>query len=222
MTPSGSAESGVALGDPHPSHETDTLVEQIVAHELEALRQAFGEGAEFAVTRVGRRDETLHRLECPALEPHLDRRARWTDEHRRRLTVDRAYRIPLPALVTRERARAISGARGCKVCWPNITGREPRPLKRLTARGLRAQHVGRVLATESGDSLGTIVRITAHSGADLFGVEHDEIEIATSARTVRYAPAEAVYLWDLPNDSEAIERKMRLFMKLGSGLSPAS
>ena len=76
MTPSGSAESGIALGDPHPSHETDTLVEQIVAHELDALRQAFGEGAEFAVTRVGRRDETLHRLECPALEPHLDRRAR--------------------------------------------------------------------------------------------------------------------------------------------------
>jgi hypothetical protein len=198
------------------------MVEQIVASELAALRRAFGEGAEFAVTRAGRRDETLHRLECPALEPHLDRRARWTEEHRRRLVADREYRIPLPALITRERARAASNVRGCKVCWPNITGREPRPLKRLTARGLRAQHVGRVLATDSGDSLGTIVRITAHSGADLFGVEHDEIEIVTSARTVRVAPAEAVHLWDLPTDSEAIERRMRLFARLGSSLSPAN
>ena len=75
---------------------------------------------------------------------------------------------------------------------------------------------------EAGDSLGTIVRITAHSGADLFGVEHDEIEIATSARTVRVAPSEAVHLWDLPTDSEAIERRMRLFARLGTGLSPAN
>ena len=222
MTPSGSAEPGIALGDPHPSHDADTLIERIVAHELEALRQAFDQGAEFAVTRAGRRDETLHRLECPALEPHLDRRARWTEEHRRRLASDDGYRIPLPALITRERARAISGVRGCRVCWPNISGAEPRPLKRITARGLRAQHVGRVLATETGDSLGTIVRVIAHSGADLFGVEHDEIEVVTSARTVRYAPVDAVHLWDLPTDSEAIERKMRLFTQLGSGLSPAS
>ena len=220
MTPSGSAEPTIARGDAEPPHETDALVEQIVGSELAALREAFGEGAEFAVTRAGRRDETLHRLECPALEPHLDRRARWTDEHRRRLAADREYRIPLPALITRERARATSNVRGCKVCWPNATGREPRPLKRLTARGLRTQHVGRVLATEAGDSLGTIVRISAHSGADLFGVEHDEIEIATSARTVRVAPSEAVHLWDLPTDSEAIERKMRLVARLGSPMSP--
>lgn len=228
MSASGSAEPGLAPVDTASSYdappgiEADVLVERIVAEELERLREAFGAGAEFAVTRAGRRDETLHRLECPALEPHLDRRARWTDEHRTRLAADRAYRIPMPALITRERARAISGVRGCKVCWPNPSGAEPRPLKRITARGLRPHHVGRVLATETGDSLGTILRYAAHSGADLFGVEHDEFEVLTSARTVRYAPTESVYLWDLPSDSEAIERKMRLFTQLGTGPSPAS
>ncbi|MFE5672096.1 hypothetical protein ACFQ58_10880 [Agromyces sp. NPDC056523] len=203
-------------------HETAELVDRIVAEELATLRRAFGEGAEFAVTRAGRRDETLHRLECPAVEPHLDRRARWTDEHRRRLAVDEGYRIPLPALLTRERARAIAEVRGCKVCWPNLSGTEPRPLKRITARGLRPQHAGRVVATPTGDSLGAIIRSTARRGADLFGVEHDEIEVVTSSRTIRYAPDDDVHLWDLPSDSQAIERKLRLFTWLGSGPSPAA
>lgn len=226
MTPSGSVEPGVMLDDAPHHHEAgevqedDPLVARIVADELEALRRAFGQGAEFAVTRAGRRDETLHRLECPALEPHLDRLARWNAAQRRRLAADRAYRLPLPALLTREHARSIPGVRGCKVCWPNPTGSEPRPLKRMTARGLRPQHVGRVLATETGESLGTIVRATAHAGADLFGVEHDEVEVVTSARTIRYAPTEVVHLWDLPSDAEAIERKIRLFAQLGPGLSP--
>jgi hypothetical protein len=226
MTPSGSVEPGPMLDDTaHPHevddvHETDPLVARIVADELDALRRAFGEGAEFAVLRAGRRDETLHRLECPALEPHLDRPARWNAAQRRRLAADRTYRLPLPALITREHARSIPGVRGCKVCWPNPTGGDPRPLKRLTARGLRPKHVGRVLATETGESLGTIVRATAHAGADLFGVEHDEIEVVTSARTIRYAPTEVVHLWDLPTDSEAIERKIRLFTQLGPGMSP--
>ncbi|HEU4757798.1 MAG TPA: hypothetical protein VFS72_14100 [Agromyces sp.] len=226
MTPSGSVGPGLMLdhtaeaNDVDEVREDDPIIARIVADELDALRRAFGEGAEFAVIRAGRRDETLHRLECPALEPHLDRRARWTDAQRRRLAADRAYRIPLPALITREHARSMPGVRGCKVCWPNPSGSDPRPLKRFTARALRPKHVGRVLATESGESLGTIVRTTARSGADLFGVEHDEIEVVTSARTIRYAPAEVVHLWDLPSDSEAIERKIRLFTQLGPGLSP--
>ncbi|GGI47440.1 hypothetical protein BCL57_002137 [Agromyces flavus] len=206
----------------HDTADVVELVDRIVAEELEALRRAFGEGAEFAITRAGRRDETLHRLECPSVEPHLDRRARWTDEHRRRLAADDTYRIPLPALLTRERAGAISGMRGCKVCWPNLSGTEPRPLKRITARGLRPQHAGRVIATPTGESLGTIIRSTPRRGADLFGVEHDEIEVVTSSRTIRYAPDEDVHLWDLPSDSQAIERKLRLFTQLGSGPSPAA
>ncbi|MBM7505186.1 hypothetical protein ACFPER_14035 [Agromyces aurantiacus] len=221
MTPSGSAEPGIAPGAAPAAEDLDALLKRIVADELETLRLAFDAGAEFAVTRAGRRDETLHRLECPALEPHLDRRARWTEEHRERLAADHSYRIPLPTLITREHARTIAEVRGCRTCWPNITGSAPRPLKRLTARGLRAHHVGRVLSTESGESLGSIVRTSAHTGADLFGVEHDEIEVVTSARTIRYAPSEHVYLWDLPSDAEAIERKMRLFTRLGTGISPA-
>lgn len=199
--------------------DIDALVERIIADEVEVLRQAYTDGAEFAITRAGRRDETLHRLECPSLEPALDRRARWTDEHRRRLREDREYRIPLPELLTRDRARATTVARSCRVCWPNITGTEPRPLKRLTAGGLRPRHAGRVLATETGESLGTIIRAAAYRGADLFGVEHDEIEVTTSARTLRYAPSEAVFLWDLPSDAEAMERRMRLFAQLGAPLS---
>ena len=206
----------------HDTADLVELVDRIVAEELETLRRAFGEGAEFAITRAGRRDETLHRLECPSVEPHLDRRARWTDEHRRRLAADDTYRIPLPALLTRERARAISEVRGCKVCWPNLSGLEPRPLKRITARRLRPHHAGRVLATPTGESLGTIIRSTERRGADLFGVEHDEIEVVTSSRTILYAPGEDVYLWNLPSDSQAIERKVRLFAQLGSGPSPLS
>ncbi|MGR0219534.1 hypothetical protein [Agromyces sp. ZXT2-6] len=219
MATSGTAEPDT-IGDA-TTHDTDALVERIVADELDALRRAFDDGAEFAITRVGRRDETLHRLECPALEPALDRRARWTEEHRRRLTDDREYRIPLPALLTRERARSMTHPRSCRVCWPNITGTEARPLKRISARGLRARHAGRVLATETGESLGTIIRATAYTGADLFGVEHDEIEVVTSARTLRYAPSEQVYLWDLPSDAEAMERRMRLFARLGTPTPPA-
>lgn len=218
MAASGTAEPET-IGDA-PAFDIDTLVERIIADELDELRRAFSDGAEFAVTRAGRRDETLHRLECPSLEPALDRRSRWTDEHRRRLSEDREYRIPLPALLTRERARATTVARSCRVCWPNIRGTEPRPLKRLTAGGLRPRHAGRVLATETGESLGTIIRAAAHSGADLFGVEHDEVEVVTSARTIRYAPSEPVYLWDLPTDAEAMERRMRLLALLGTPISP--
>lgn len=218
MPASGTAEPetiGDAIVD-----DIDGLVERIIADEVETLRRAFSDGAEFAITRAGRRDETMHRLECPSLEPALDRRARWTDEDRRRLSEDPGYRIPLPALLTRERARATTVARSCRVCWPNITGTEPRPLKRLTAGGLRPRHAGRVLATETGESLGTIIRAAAHTGADLFGVEHDEIEVVTSARTIRYAPSEHVFLWDLPSDAEAMERRMRLFTRLGAPLAP--
>jgi hypothetical protein len=222
MAASGTAESEmIDRPTAPPPLDSLALADEIIAEELRTLREAFSAGAEFALTRAGRRDETLHRLECPALEPHLDRPTRWTAEHRRRLAADHAYRIPLPELLTRERARAMSGTRGCRVCWPNLSGVEARPLKRLTARGLRAGHAGRVLATEAGDSLGTIIRISALSGADLFGVEHDEIEVLTSARTVRYAPSDAVHLWDLPSDSEAMELRMRLLARLGTTQTPA-
>jgi hypothetical protein len=219
MAASGTAEPET-LGHATTAHELDALIEGIVTAELEALRQAFTEGAEFALTRAGRRDETLHLLECPSLEPMLDRRARWTDEHRRKLAEDREYRIPLPALLTRARANAITGSRACRVCRPNPTGSASRPLKRLTARGLRDRHVGRILATATGQSLGTIIRSTTLAGADLFGVEHDEMEVVTSTGTFRYAPTDEVHLWDLPSDAEAIERKMRLFAHLGTPMSP--
>lgn len=219
MGASGTAEPET-LGDATTAHELDSLIDGIVAAELDALRQAFREGAEFALTRAGRRDETLHLLECPSLEPMLDRRARWTEEHRRKLAEDRRYRIPLPALLTRANAISITGSRPCRVCRPNLSGSAPRPLKRLSARGLRARHVGRVLSTGAGESLGTIIRVTALAGPDLFGVEHDEIEVVTSAGAVRCAPTDDVYLWDLPTDAEAIERKMRLFAQLGTPVSP--
>lgn len=219
MGASGTAEPGT-LGDATTTNELDALIDGIVAAELDTLRRAFREGAEFALTRPGRRDETLHLLECPALEPMLDRRARWTEEHRRRLADDREYRIPLPALLTRAGASAITESRPCKVCRPNLTGSAPRPLKRLTAGGLRARHVGRILSTPTGASLGTVIRLTALAGPDLFGVEHDEIEVVTSTGTFRYAPTDDVHLWDLPSDAEAIERKMRLFAHLGTSVSP--
>ncbi|MEI5583264.1 MULTISPECIES: hypothetical protein [unclassified Agromyces] len=221
MAASGTAEPGTIGRAAAPPGDPGNLADAVIAEELRALRQAFGDGAEFALTRAGRRDETLHRLECPALEPHLDRAARWTDEHRRRLARDPAYRLALPELLTRERALGMAGTHGCRVCWPNITGAEARPLKRLTARGLGSRHAGRVLATETGESLGTIIRVTALTGADLFGVERDEIEVMTSARAVRYAPPDPVHLWDLPGDAEAIGRRMRLLARLGTAQPPA-
>ena len=213
------AEPGTLEGATRP-RDLDALVEEVIAGELEALRAAFAEGAEFALTRAGRRDATLHLLECPALEPQLDRRTRWTPEHRRRLAEDREYRIPIPALLTRVHARSTTGARACRVCCPNLTGSGPRPVKRLTARALGVRHAGRVLATSTGESLGTIIRSATHSGADLFGVERDEVEVMTSAGTARYAPSDDVYLWDLPTDAEALQRKMRLFALLGTPASP--
>ncbi|MCK8608896.1 hypothetical protein [Agromyces sp. C10] len=198
-----------------------SVMDAVIAEELTTLRRAFAEGAEYALTRAGRRDATIHRLDCPALQPHLDRRARWTQLHRDRLAADRSYRMPLPELLTRERARHASAARGCRVCWPNISGRDARPLKRLTARGLRARHAGRVLASESGESLGTILRIAVLRGTDLFGVQHDEVEVVTSGRTLRLAPTDPVHLWDLPSDAEAMERRTRLIARLG-GPAPAA
>lgn len=68
------------------SSDIDALVHRIVMNELETLQQAFSEGAEFAVagseTAKGR---VSHRLECPVLEPQLDRHSGWDDRHRSRL-----------------------------------------------------------------------------------------------------------------------------------------
>jgi hypothetical protein len=203
--------------------EVDAIVAQVIADELELMRTAFGSGAEYAVTHIeSPRERMLHRLECPALEPHLDRHAQWTAEHRRRLAADGRHRLSVPALVTRDSARRLSGVRSCKVCWPNVHGRDPRPLRRLKARGLRPHHVGHVLSTEDGDSLGTIVSSAIQiQQADLFDVKQDAVEVVTSSRTLRYSPSEHVFIWDLPTDEVAIERKMQLFERLGSGLTQA-
>ena len=208
---------GVTVVDP-----IDALVDRIISEEHDVLRQAFGEGAEFAVTHVESPNERmLHRLECPSLEAHLDLRARWTAGHRRRLHDDRTYRLPLPALVTRQSAQGISGVRSCKVCWPNVHGNEPRPLRRLQARGIRSHHVGHVLSTDVGDSLGTILRAAHHSGPDLFGEQREAVEVVTSARTLHYSPSDHVFIWDLPTDEEAIRRKTQLFERFGSGFLPS-
>ncbi|WP_430645616.1 hypothetical protein [Agromyces sp. GXS1127] len=192
----------------------DDLVDRIVAQELAELRRGFATGAEFALTRPGAsREPTLHRLECASIESHLDRRSRWTEPHRRRLAADPAYRMPLPALVTRQAARGLSGVRSCKVCWPNPTGTDPRPLRRLSARSLGPQHVGHVLARPDGEAIGTIVRWGARTGADLFGVEHDEIEIVTSTGVETVQPDAQVTIWDLPTDEQAIRRKTQLFQR---------
>ena len=207
---------GVAAVEP-----IDALVDRIVAEEHDALRQAFAEGAEFAVTHVeSPNDRILHRLECASLEPHLDLRARWTAGHRQRLHDDRSYRLPLPALVTRHSARSLSGVRSCKVCWPNVNGTDPRPLRRLQARGIRPHHVGHVLSTDDGTALGTIVRWTHQTGTDLFGERREVVEIVTTARTVQYSPSDHVFIWDLPTDEEAIRRKTQLFERFGSGFAP--
>ena len=212
MTPIG----GVAVVDP-----IDALVERIIVEEHDELRQAFAQGAEFAVTHVDSPNERmLHRLECASLEPHLDLRARWTAGHRRRLHDDRTYRLPLPALVTRESARGLSGVRSCKVCWPNVHGTDPRPLRRLQARGIRSHHIGHVLSTDDGHSLGTIVRSAHQTGADLFGERQEVVEIVTTARTMQYSPSDHVFIWDLPTDEEAIRRKTQLFERFGPGFAP--
>ena len=208
--------SGVTVVDP-----IDALVVRIIAEEHDALHQAFSEGAEFAVTHPESTSErVLHRLECPSLEPHLDLRARWTAGHRRRLHDDRSYRLPLPTLITRQSAQALSGVRGCKVCWPNVHGTEPRPLRRLQARGIRSHHIGHVLSTDAGTSLGTIVRSAYQTGADLFGKREEVVEIVTTARTVQYSPSDHVFIWDLPTDEEAIRRKTQLVERFGQGFMP--
>ncbi|GAA1818307.1 hypothetical protein [Agromyces neolithicus] len=201
--------------------ELDALVDQVVAEESEALHESFAGGAEFAVTRMeSPRHRVLHRLECTVLEPALDRRAIWTDARRTRLAADRRYRLAMPTLLTREAAQQLSEVRACKICWPNIHRRDPAPLRRLRALGLRETHVGRVLSTESGESLGSINRVAASTGADLFGRSSEAIEVVTSSRAYFYEPAEHVYLWNLPTDAEVIERKTRLFRRLGSALMP--
>lgn len=205
-----------------PSSETDALVARIVAEELHALRQAFGQGAEFAVTGTeSSRERVLHRLECPVLEPHLDRHARWDDRHRARLSTDTRFRLPLPTLVTREAAQRLTGVRSCKVCWPNVHGTDPKPLRQLQAKGLRPHHVGHMLASEDGTSLGTIVRTALQTEPTLDGRERNGVEVVTSWRTFLYAPTEHVYIWDLPTDDVALERKMMLFHRLGSGFGQA-
>lgn len=206
----------------HARDEVDELVTRVIQEELTTLREAFGRGAEFAVTRMeSPRDRVLHRLECSALEPSLDRRAQWSGQHRARLAANPHYRISVPTLVNRDAALALTVVRSCKVCWPNVHGSDPRPLRRLQARGLRAHHVDHVLSTERGASLGTIVRMTTRSSVGLDGRKHDVVGVVTSWHTLEYAPSEHVHIWDLPTDAEAIERKMKLFASLGSGLSPA-
>ena len=64
--------------------------------------------------------------------------------------------------------------------------------------------------------------MSTRSGADGDGRRKAIVEVVTSWHTLEYAPSELVYIWDLPTDGEALERKMRLFARLGSGLSPAS
>ena len=205
-----------ADGDP-----VDALVEQIITEELVALRRAFVAGAEYAVTHVeSPQERMIHRLECPSLEPHLDRRSRWTAGHRRRLHADQSYRLALPALVTRQSARGLSGVRSCKVCWPNVHGTEPHPLRSVQARGLGANHVGHMLSTKEGSSLGTIVSSKHQTGPNLFGELEESIEVVTTARTVRYAPTDPVHIWDLPTDEEAIRRKAQLVERFGQGFMP--
>ncbi|GAA2027726.1 hypothetical protein GCM10009819_08970 [Agromyces tropicus] len=200
------------------SDAVDELVTRIVAEEVAELRRGFDAGAEYAVTRGGSaRERMLHRLECASIESHLDRPSRWTTPHRRRLATDPGYRLPMPALVTRQAARDLSGVRSCKLCWPNVTGDEPRPLRRLSARSLGPQHVGHVLARPDGEPLGTIVRWGARRGTDLFGVEHDEIEITTSRGVETVAPDEQLTIWDLPTDEETIRRKTQLVQRFSSG-----
>ena len=222
----GSWQSGG--GSPAPAargtrDEADVLLARVIAEESELLHQGFLAGGEFAVTRMdSTRERMLHRLECSVLEPQLDRRVQWTEARRARLLAEPSYRIPLPTLVTREAARLLSPVRACKVCWPNVSGSEPRPLRKLQARGLRAQHVDHVLATAGGDSLGTVISATTRASTDEHGERHDVVEVVTSWHTLEYAPSDSVYLWDLPTDAEAIERKMRLFARLGSDLNPAA
>jgi hypothetical protein len=196
----------------------ETLVDRVIAEELAALRDAFGRGAEFAVTRMeSPRHRMMHRLECQSLEKVLDRHAQWSEHHRKRLVGDPSYRLPLPTLVTREAALALAAIRGCRVCWPNVHGRDARPLRKLRAGGLRAHHVGHMLSTEDGTSLGTIISATTEVQTDLFGVEQDAVKIVTSSRTLHYARSEHVFIWALPTDEVALERKMQLFERLGQG-----
>jgi hypothetical protein len=196
----------------------EVLVDRVIADELAALRDAFSQGAEFAVTRMeSARHRTMHRLECQSLEKVLDRHAQWSPHHRKRLVDDPNYRLPLPTLVTREAALGLAAIRSCRVCWPNLHGRDPRPLRKLTAGGLRAHHVGHMLSVADGTSLGTIVSATTEVQTDLFGVEQEAVEVVTSSRTLHYAPSEQVFIWDLPTDGVALERKMQLFERLGQG-----
>lgn len=202
----------------------EAIVDRVIAEELATLREAFGLGAEFAVTRMeSPRGRMMHRLECAALEKVLDRRAQWTEQHRKRLVADRSYRLSVPTLVTRESALRMTSVRSCKVCWPNLHGSDPRPLRKLKARGLRAHHLGHVLSTEDGSSLGTIVSATIRSGvAESEGRKRGTVEVVTSSQTLEYSPAELVFIWDLPTDDVAIERKLQLFERLGSGLTRGS
>ena len=196
--------------------EVDPLLDEVIAEELTALRDAFGEGAEYAVTHArSSQPRVLHRLECSVLEPHLDRRSQWSAHHRNRLVDDHSYRLELPTLLTRESARRLSGVRSCKVCWPNVHGTEPHPVRRLKARGLRAHHVGHVLSTASGGSLGTIVSVARQRPADRTGGEQTAVEVTTSSQTYFYSPSESVFIWDLPTDEAALQRKMQLFERLG-------
>lgn len=194
----------------------EVLVDSVIAEEVAALRDAFGHGAEFAVTRMeSPRHRMMHRLECQSLAKVLDRHTQWSERHRKRLVDDPSFRLPLPTLITREAALGMTAIRNCKVCWPNLHGRDPRPLRKLRAGGLRAHHVGHMLSAADGTSLGTIMSATTEVRADLFGVEQEAVEVVTTSRTLHYSPSEPVFIWDLPTDDVALERKMQLFERLG-------
>ena len=202
--------------------ELNALIDRVVAEEFATLHESFVDGAEFAVTRMDSpRHRRLHRLECAVMDQYLDRAALWTDARRARLADDSRYRPALPTLLTKESARQLTDVRSCRVCWPNLQGCEPAPLRKLRARGLRATHAGRILSTDVGESLGSISRVSARTGSDLFGGPADAIEVMTSSRVLAYAPTDYVFLWNLPSDAEVIERKFRLIQLLGSDPAPA-
>ena len=65
------------------------------------------------------------------------------------------------------------------------------------------------------------MRSALQSGADIFGVKQESVEVVTTSRTLFYSASDHVFIWDLPTDEETLRRKIQLFQKLGSNVTPA-
>jgi len=195
----------------------DELVAEIILEENDIVRAGLARGADVAVTHMeSPGSRVAHRISCLSLEGQFDRSRVWTTYFRERLQEDRNFRPALPSLFTPDEARAITGLRSCKICWPNIGGTDLPPTRKLYAAGLKGHHIGRVIADENGLEIGTVkeVVITRSSApGDRFGTE--AVTVVTDTKTLQLDPRTRMQIRSTVETPEAAAREAAIRSRVG-------